>query len=80
MQDPTLETFSGLTSFGSTDTFLAVIFTFGMLVFWVGVFFILYHLIRFGVSSQPKKIALVFIIGSILLSLITTLFFIAVII
>ncbi len=76
MQDTTIDLFSSFGAIGSMSTYLAVIFTFGMLVFWVGVFFILYHLIRFGVSTQPKKIAIVFIIGSVMLSLITTLFFI----
>lgn len=80
MQDPTINLFADFSTLGSMSTYLAVIFTFGMLVFWVGVFFILYHLIRFGVSTQPKKIAIVFIIGSVLLSLITTLLFIQAII
>lgn len=51
------------------------IFALGMLVYWIVVFFILYHLIRFGVSGQPKKIAVVFLGGSLLLTLITTLLY-----
>jgi ABC-type multidrug transport system permease subunit len=55
--------------------YASVIFAFVMLAYWTGSFVLLYHLIRFGVGSQPKKIALFFFIGSLVLSIITTLFF-----
>ncbi len=51
-----------------------ILFTFVILVYWTGAFVILYHLIRFGVGNQPKKIAIIFFVGSLILSLITTLF------
>lgn len=51
-----------------------IIFTFAILAYWTGAFVLLYHLIRFGVGNQPKKIAIIFFIGSLVLSLITTLF------
>jgi hypothetical protein len=73
-----LENVDLISGMGSISTFLAFGFVFGMLIFWTGVFFILYHLIRFGVGVQPKKISLIFISGSVLLSLVTTLFFIQV--
>lgn len=59
----------------SFHNMLSVAFVFGMLIYWVGAYFMLYHLIRFGVGNQPKKIALVFLSGSLLLSIIATLFF-----
>lgn len=52
-----------------------IAFTFVALAYWTGAFVILYHLIRFGVGNQPKKIALIFFVGSIILTLVTTLFF-----
>ena len=51
------------------------IFAFFMLFYWVGAFFILYHLIRFGVGSSPKKMAVIFLAGSLFLCLITILLF-----
>ena len=56
-------------------TIASLVFTFVMLVYWTGAFVIMYHLIRFGVGNQPKKIAIIFLAGSLFLSIITTLFF-----
>jgi hypothetical protein len=47
----------------------------GMTIYWCMSFTILYHLIRFGVGTLPKKIAIVFLAGGIMLSVITVLFF-----
>lgn len=66
---------SSLEFSGSFSPVLSLAFTFGMLVYWTGAFFILYHLVRFGISGQPKKIAMLFLIGSLFFSLVTTLFF-----
>ena len=51
------------------------VFSFLMLLYWVGAFFILYHLIRFGVGSSPKKMSVIFLAGSLFLCLITILLF-----
>ena len=40
-------------------------------IFWIGVFILLYHLLRFGIGLQPKKIALVFFLGSVVVFTIT---------
>jgi hypothetical protein len=40
-----------------------VIFLF--LGFWITSFVILYHLSRFGVGTMPKKLAAIFLIGSL---------------
>ena len=47
----------------------------GMTIYWTMAFTILYHLIRFGVGTLPKKIAIVFLAGSLVLSVVTVLFF-----
>ncbi|MBP6974382.1 MAG: hypothetical protein KBB54_00375 [Candidatus Pacebacteria bacterium] len=57
------------------NTYATFIYAFLMLLYWSGTFVILYHLLRFGIGSQPKKIAVVFLAGSLILSIITTLFF-----
>lgn len=56
-------------------TYASIIFMFIMLAYWAGAFIILYHLIRFGVGSKPKQVAIFFLAGSLILSIITTLFF-----
>lgn len=56
-------------------TYATFIYAFLMLLYWSGTFIILYHLIRFGIGNQPKKIAVIFLGGSLILSIITTLFF-----
>jgi hypothetical protein len=40
------------------------------LIYWVQAFFIIYHLIRFGIGPKPKIIALVFFVGSIFLTMV----------
>ena len=40
------------------------------LIYWVQAFFIVYHLIRFGIGPKPKITALVFFIGSIFLTMV----------
>ncbi|MEI8061812.1 MAG: hypothetical protein WCG97_00750 [bacterium] len=47
----------------------------GMTIYWSFVFIVIYHLIRFGVGTLPKKIAVIFLAGGIMLSMITILFF-----
>lgn len=35
--------------------------------YWVDVFLLLYHLTRFGVGTQPKRFAAVFLVGTVVL-------------
>ena len=35
--------------------------------YWVVVFIILYHLTRFGIGTKPKKFAAIFLLGSVIL-------------
>lgn len=51
-------------NFVSNFPVLPVIFALTFLVFWIYVFFIVYHLTRFGISTKPKIIAFVFFMGS----------------
>jgi hypothetical protein len=64
-----------MTDFSEIKTYAGFIYAFVMLAYWVGAFVTLYHLIRFGVGNQPKTIAMVFLGGSLILSIIATLFF-----
>ena len=57
------------------NSIIGIIFAFVMLAYWTASFLILYHLIRFGVSGQPKKIAIVFLAGSIVLSMVAVLLY-----
>lgn len=59
----------------AASSIISLIFIFALLVYWVCSFLILYHLIRFGVSGQPKKIAVVFLAGSIVLTIIAVLLY-----
>jgi hypothetical protein len=78
MQNPLLNIATSVSDLSGDSSFhdlMSLGFVLGMMVYWLGAFFIMYHLIRFGVGNQPKKIALLFLCGSLILSIITTLFF-----
>ena len=47
--------------------FFGIVIVFLALVYWIPTFFVVYHLIRFGIGPRPKFIALVFLIGSVIL-------------
>ena len=42
-----------------------------MIIYWVMAYFLIYHLTRFGVGAEPKMISFVFLLGSILLTIIS---------
>jgi Na+/H+ antiporter NhaA len=42
-----------------------------LLGYWIGIFLLTYHLIRFGVGRQPRIIAFIMIIGSVILTTIS---------
>lgn len=50
-------------TFGAIVSVLAI---FALLSFWVVAFLIIYHLTRFGVGVQPKRLAAAFLLGSVL--------------
>lgn len=51
---------------------LFLIFVISSLVFAIYSFFVLYHLIRFGIGTKPKQVALIYFVGSGILFLIFT--------
>ncbi len=55
---------NSILNFVSNFPVLPVIFAIVFLVFWIYVFFIIYHLTRFGIGTKPKIIAFIFFIGS----------------
>lgn len=52
--------------------YLSLIIVF--IAYWVLVFVIFYHLTRFGIGTFPKKIATIFLLGSVLFFCINFLF------
>jgi hypothetical protein len=46
-----------------------------ILVYWISSFIIFYHLVRFGVGTQPKIISAVFVLGSLVLFFTSTVLF-----
>lgn len=52
-----------------------IIFLAAVLIYLIGAFIIIYHLIRFGVGNAPKALALFFFAGSIVLVLFALVFF-----
>lgn len=54
-------------NFVSTKLIFAAVILFLFLVYWAFNFIIIYHLTRFGIGTQPKKFAAIFLFGSIIL-------------
>lgn len=46
---------------------LPILFVFIFCFYWIYSFFIVYHLVRFGIGAKPKIIAFIFMMGSLLL-------------
>jgi len=60
--------------FVSTKLIFSLIALLALLGYWVFNFIIIYHLARFGVGTQPKKFAVVFLLGSVALFFISVVF------
>lgn len=54
--------------------FIALVFI-SLILYWIFNFVILYHLERFGVGTQPKKMAAVFLFGAVVLFFSCTILF-----
>ncbi len=52
-----------------------IAFVLGMVFYWAGIFVIVYHLIRFGTGSLPKKLVVIFLTISVVLSIMTGTYF-----
>ena len=61
--------------FLNSALFSIILFVFAFLVYWVNAFFIIYHLVRFGIGTQPKIVALFFFMGSIVFFMSTVISF-----
>ena len=46
-----------------------------LIVVWLFVFFIFYHIVRFGVGTQPKIGSAIFVLGSLVLFFMSVTFF-----
>lgn len=51
-------------SFISPQNILALLFVLVCLAYWLFTFITFYHLVRFGIGTQPKKIAMLFLVGA----------------
>lgn len=47
-----------------------IILVLALVAYWVGAYFLLYHMTRFGVGSKPKLASFIFLLGSIALTII----------
>lgn len=47
-----------------------------LVAYWVLAYFLLYHLTRFGVGTEPKLVSFVFLLGSIALTIITIIIYV----
>mgnify|MGYP003394244684 FL=1 len=59
----------------SLETIISTAVTVLLLVYWGVAFTILYHLTRFGVGVQPKRLAAIFLLGSVVLSAVVLILF-----
>jgi hypothetical protein len=58
---------SGFQSILTSFPFVSIILAIIILAYWIHAFFIIYHLVRFGIGVRPKIFALVFFFGSMVL-------------
>jgi len=54
---------------------ITTLFLFG---YWTGIFLLAYHLIRFGIGTNPRRIAFAMIIGSVFLTIMSVMLLIAI--
>lgn len=65
-----MEWFDNIVTAFPTIPFGPLLFGLVLVIYWGFSFFIVYHLVRFGIGPKPKFFALVFFLGSICLFLI----------
>lgn len=49
--------------------------TFILIIYWIGAFFLVYHLLKYGITNWPKRLATIFLLGSLFLSIISFMLF-----
>jgi hypothetical protein len=52
----------------SLEIILNTAFTAILIFYWIMAFIIFYHLVRFGIGVQPKRYAIIFLLGSLILT------------
>jgi hypothetical protein len=50
------------------ETIFHILLILGLVAFWIINFVTIYHLTRFGIGTQPKRFAAIFLFGSVFLS------------
>lgn len=50
------------------ETVFNILIIIVFLIYWGAVFVIIYHLTRFGVGTLPKRLAAIFLLGSVIIS------------
>ncbi|MGD0976685.1 MAG: hypothetical protein ABR875_00075 [Minisyncoccia bacterium] len=58
---------SGFQSILTSFPFVSIILAIVIFGYWIYAFFIIYHLVRFGIGVRPKIFALIFFFGSMAL-------------
>lgn len=53
------------------DQAINIIVLLFLLGFWMGIFLLMYHLIRFGIGTYPRRIAFIMLLGSIVLTILS---------
>jgi hypothetical protein len=59
----------------SNQLIFALIVLFVLLAYWTFNFIVIYHLARFGIGTEPKKFAVIFFLGSVVLFFVNVLLF-----
>ncbi len=55
----------------STITYLNILTILFILGYWIGIFLLLYHLIRFGIGTHTRRMALMITIISVILTILS---------
>lgn len=58
------------TIFGIKE-YLSIAVVFGVLIYWTTSFFLIYPLIRFGIGTKPKTVSIVFLVGGVVLTVVS---------
>ena len=53
----------------TTTNYAGIILVLFLVGYWTGVYMLLYHLIRFGIGTHPRRLAFILLLGSIVLTI-----------
>jgi hypothetical protein len=57
------------------NNFLYLIPVVILVVYWIGAFFLVYHLLKYGITNWPKRLATIFLLGSLFMSVLSFMLF-----